>query len=438
MDRHLTIFGLFVLAGITLAKTRNPFREPEDRQTYDGYQVLRVTPTSKDEVLFLRNLMFTNNKLDFWEEPSKPGKSTLVMVPPEMIARIQHELGEEHIHSKIYLTNLREDIDREFNRLSTKKNKAYDKTDFNTYEEILSELNRLARDACPAEFTCEVDKVGETLYESDLVVFRIRQPGVDKRAYWLDSAIHAREWLAPATNMYILDELLTGYGTNRRSTELLDGYDWHFMPIVNPDGYRYTWTEDRLWRKNLTPFDDWGCDGVDLNRNFDASYWGEEGVSDWPCMDTFCGPSAGSEIETQTVQKEFDRLGEGGYLIGLVTMHSFGEMFMHPWGHTSDGFTCVRAEDHQDMFDVANATATAIAETYNTEWWYGTSCEVIYATTGSTTDYAKEKSGVKYSYVPELRGPFFIVEPDQIEPSATEMFNGLYAMVNAIAQREGF
>ena len=31
--------------------------------------------------------------------------------------------------------------------------------------------------------------------------------------------------------------------------ELVDALDWYIVPCVNPDGYAYTWSDDRLWRK---------------------------------------------------------------------------------------------------------------------------------------------------------------------------------------------
>ena len=65
-----------------------------------------------------------------------------------------------------------------------------------------------------------------------------------------------------------------------------------FVPVVNPDGYevilkkevmylfqiddffQYTWTTNRLWRKNRHPTPGSACTGVDLNRNYD-DHWGE-------------------------------------------------------------------------------------------------------------------------------------------------------------------
>ena len=60
------------------------------------------------------------------------------------------------------------------------------------------------------------------------------------------SGIHAREWISPAVVTYMMRELtenITG------QQELVDELDWYIVPSVNPDGYAYTWSDDRLWRK---------------------------------------------------------------------------------------------------------------------------------------------------------------------------------------------
>ena len=43
-----------------------------------------------------------------------------------------------------------------------------------------------------------------------------------------------------------------------------------------------------------------------------------------------------------------------------------------------------------------------------------------------------EKAGMLYTFVPELRGLGFVVDPDQIPLSTEEVWNGLVAMVKTI------
>lgn len=74
-----------------------------------------------------------------------------------------------------------------------------------------------------------------------------------KPVYWLDAGIHAREWIAPATALYLIHTLVTNYGTDEEVTRMLDTYDFYILPVFNPDGYDYTWTRNRLWRKNRAP-----------------------------------------------------------------------------------------------------------------------------------------------------------------------------------------
>ena len=77
---------------------------------------------------------------------------------------------------------------------------------------------------------------------------------------------------------------------------------WIVIPVLNPDGYVYTWTRDRMWRKNRNPragrFGRRGCVGVDLNRNYDIE-WGRNGISRNPCSDIYPGKKAFSEPESK-------------------------------------------------------------------------------------------------------------------------------------------
>ena len=52
-------------------------------------------------------------------------------------------------------------------------------------------------------------------------------------------------------------------------------------------------------------------------------------------------------------------------------------------------------------------------------------------TSGTTADYMRDVvESVKFAWTPELRGPGFIVDPDQIDPSTQEIWNGLKAKMD--------
>jgi murein tripeptide amidase MpaA len=52
-----------------------------------------------------------------------------------------------------------------------------------------------------------------------------------------------------------------------QNKDILENVDWYFVPVLNPDGYEYTHTEDRLWRKSRSLSNGADCVGVDLNRS---------------------------------------------------------------------------------------------------------------------------------------------------------------------------
>lgn len=80
---------------------------------------------------------------------------------------------------------------------------------------------------------------------------------------FIEAGIHAREWIAPATATYLLDQLLRS--NDPVIMDMAQNIDWYIVPITNPDGYEYTHTMNRNWRKSRSPVS-LVCYGVDQNR----------------------------------------------------------------------------------------------------------------------------------------------------------------------------
>ena len=68
-----------------------------------------------------------------------------------------------------------------------------------------------------------------------------------KPAIWIDGGIHAREWISPATVSFLIRELVEKSDDHK---DLIEQLNWYFLPVMNPDGYVYTFSDERFWRKN--------------------------------------------------------------------------------------------------------------------------------------------------------------------------------------------
>src|SRR5690606_2908792 len=111
---------------------------------------------------------------------------------------------------------------------------------------------------------------------------RITSAPDDAPGLLLNATQHAREWIAPMTAMCVADQLVREAESNEVSA-LLDQVVFYVVPVVNPDGYVYSWDVERFWRKNRRD----GV-GVDLNRNFGTG-WGGPGASDKPQAGNYHG-----------------------------------------------------------------------------------------------------------------------------------------------------
>lgn len=130
---------------------------------------------------------------------------------------------------------------------------AYDK--YHSVDEIHSWIDQMVQ-TYPSLATSF--SVGQSYEKRDLKGLKISSnkmakkldgtPVNQKKAVWWDGGIHAREWISPATNIYIAHALLSNYSKDPTITHLVDQFDYYILPVFNVDGYAYTWTKGRFER----------------------------------------------------------------------------------------------------------------------------------------------------------------------------------------------
>jgi len=238
---------------------------------------------------------------------------------------------------------------------------------------------------------------------------------------------HAREWLPPMFCVYMAEELAAGYAAGQPDiTKYLDTYDFHILPVMNPDGYKYSMTSDNMWRKSRKPNTGSSCWGTDLNRNY-AFRWNNGGSSNNPCTETYMGTAPWDNAETRNLQQ----YALNNQLIVQTDVHAYGRMWMHPWG-----WTYALSADDAKMTGAGRATVAAIQATHGQVFAEGSIANVIYIASGSSCDYFYGQTRVIYAYAPEVRGNNFQPPASNIMPSNEELWAGMLAQVEYVINQQ--
>jgi hypothetical protein len=214
-------------------------------------------------------------------------------------------------------------------------------------------------------------------------------------AVLFSSTQHAREWISTEVNRRLLLHYVDGWNSgDKHIRSLLKDNELWFVLVANPDGYQYTFDHERLWRKNLRDNNEDGQvnigDGVDPNRNWPNHFkYDNEGSSSIFSSDTYRGPSAVSEAETQALKGLLDRIDFRFH----VNWHSAGQWLLYAEGWQ---IATPTADDPIYFALSGNLDRPAIAEFHP-----GLSSDVLYVTNGETTDYAHAGRGA-LAWTPEL------------------------------------
>ena len=169
-------------------------------------------------------------------------------------------------------------------------------------------------------------------------------PG-DKPKFYVQGSIHPREYTTAETVMRFGERLLGAYGVDADATWLLDEHETHLLLFANPDGRKQAET-GLSWRKNANNnhCSNTNDRGIDLNRNFSFQWGCCGGSSGSECSQTYRGPSAASEPETQAMQAyvasiypdqrdpDLDAPAPDDATGLFLDVHSFGQVVLSSWG----------------------------------------------------------------------------------------------------------
>jgi len=244
-----------------------------------------------------------------------------------------------------------------------------------------------------------------------------------------DCGMHSREWISPATCLYLIKQLTLSFENKYRAgikkTHLYN-YQWQFIPMANPDGYAKSHIRDdsgkennRFHRKNMRPWKtirshlsadmiDYcetvaNCLGVDLNRNFPGG-WGlgyeefENVKSKQPWTDVFKGTHPLSEPETRAFHNHMLPIKERTLL--AISVHSYSQEIIHPKGW-------LRPDDPDQIKGEQKERLRRFAEYFNKPLGYriGAVAEIMHESQisgGATDDYYWTTLGINLSYTVEL------------------------------------
>ena len=285
--------------------------------------------------------------------------------------------------------------------------------EYRDYRAITTRMNELAE---LAPELVSVHGIGNTIENRPLWAVRIGGRTADARPMLINGTQHAREWISAMVTTCVAERLVRGYAQDPAIRAFVDRTELWVIPVVNPDGYQYSWAGSRYWRKNRR-----GSHGVDLNRNWDLA-WGGLGSSNRRSAEDYHGESPFSEPETAAIRDLVKREG-----IALhVDFHAFGQLLLYPWGYTA-----TPAPDKALLAAIGDRMASAMFAAHQAQYKLISSVE-LYPAAGTMTDWLY--GGAKaLSYTVELRPgrggrSGFVLPPAQIAPTCDEGLAAVLAL----------
>jgi len=400
---------LLLLAAVAATSAGEPAADgPVDAVRFDGDRVVRVEIDSAETLRLMLRV-----SPDPWSHRFAIGAAGDFRVPADRWEDFRR-LGLDH---EVMIEDVQAIIDAQAAARELEGPAGTFFGQYRRYDEVMTFIDDLAAERPDL---AEVVDLGDSLQGRAIRGLRITGPGTEtKPGLVFNGCQHAREWVTVMAMCYIADRLVGEYDVDADVRAIVDRREIWIIPIVNPDGYVYTWTTNRLWRKNRA-----APSGVDLNRNWSYE-WGGRGSSGRETSEVYRGPYEFSEPETRAVARLFE---DHPSIVAHVDVHCYSQLVLQPWGFTID-----LPEDH-DRFETLGAEmAAAMGAVDDKVFRHGPAYTTIYPAAGIMSDWTYgRRRAWGLSYELRDRGQFgFLLPPDQIVVGSEEAWAGFEALATA-------
>ena len=193
----------------------------QGRENFTGHQVIRAVVDTAEQADILAAIQ---SNYDFWTGVGV-GRNVDIRVSPDQVDKLMEVLNRADIKSSVIIEDVESLIDISkmipvSEEEEVKQGHSMDWTSYHPIEDMHSYLNYL-RDTY--DFVT-LDTIGQSYAGSDMIFAKVCRGGCgNKPAMWIDGGIHAREWITPATAMFMLRDLVENDADH---PDLLENLDW--------------------------------------------------------------------------------------------------------------------------------------------------------------------------------------------------------------------
>ncbi|KAI4267089.1 MAG: hypothetical protein LQ337_008527, partial [Flavoplaca oasis] len=250
---------------------------------YDGYKVVRLSTGSS---LAKVKTLIKDLSLSTWNGGPKENAEVDIVIPADKVTEFESstaDLAKTVMHENLGAA-IAEESDYSDYRVGS-ANASW----FNTYHAYSQHVQFLNDLAATYPSNAEVVTIGSSLQGRPITGIHFYGTGLkgQRPAVVLHGTVHAREWITTMVTEFFAYSFLSGFASNNSVRTLLNKYDYYIFPVVNPDGFIYSQTNDRLWRKNRQSTSGSSCLGHDINRNWNYQWDTPGGASTDPCAQDF-------------------------------------------------------------------------------------------------------------------------------------------------------